>query len=39
MRALSLVCSLKRTGENSSTEILTNQVAEVLSHDGVHCES
>lgn len=39
LRALSLVCSLKRTGENSSTEILTNQVAEVLSHDGVHCES
>lgn len=39
LRALSLVCSLKRTGEHSSTEMLTNQLAEVLGHDGVHCES
>lgn len=39
LRALGLVCSLKRTGESSSTEILTNQLAEVLVHDGVHCES
>jgi multimeric flavodoxin WrbA len=39
LRALSLVCSLKRHGERSSTELITDQLAALLREDGVHCES
>ncbi|ALR11790.1 flavodoxin [Mycobacteroides saopaulense] len=39
LRALSLICSLKHHSEQSSTELLIDQLATVLREDGIQCES